>query len=357
MSTSLRRRLGALALVPVLLMVSACGLNIGVTITEEETVDLSTIVWGSEVSETACTDDQYLGSSTIDYETTTTFTTYDGQPACQVLATALPLSEFDADSDSSITITHEGDLYVVDVLQFDAAETLRLYQEVMGETADVQATMSLTFPGKVTEATGSTVQVTGNTVTWDLLQEEGTVHAEGKDSPARPWLWWIVGLGAGLLAALIAVLLVSRARQKKQATATVSAIAAQDYTPLQAYGQPGAQYGQPGQPQGYDQPAYGQAGAQYGQQAQTQTYGQAGAYGQQAQNYDQTQYGQPQGYAPQQYGQAGQAGYGQPGYGQTDQPGYGLTGAQDSQTGQPDQPTQAYGQQDPRPGDPNGYPH
>ncbi|MCL3777770.1 MULTISPECIES: hypothetical protein [unclassified Actinomyces] len=324
MSThSLRRRLAALAILPMVLAMSACGLKYDVTIHEGETVDFSFLAWGSEVTEDSCDDESTMSDS--GYEMTSTFTEHDGQPACQSVAKDLPLSEVNSEG-SPLQVTHKGDLYLVSFEAGDTSSQVDSYEELAGEEfSDFEATLTMTFPGKVTQASGN-AEISGNTVTWNLMEESGTLHAEGKDSAGLP-LTWIIGILVGVLAVagvIVGVVLVSR--KKKAPAGAVPAYPAQGYAPQ--YGQPGQQ---PQAPQGYGQP-----GQQYGQPAQG--YGQPGAQP------------APQSFAPQQPGQAPQ-GYGQPSQ-QAAPPSFAPQ--------QPEQPSQGYGQapqgygQSAQPGSPDG---
>ena len=48
------RRIGALTIIPVVLLLSACGAKYDVTIHDNDTVDFQAIVWGSQVTESQC---------------------------------------------------------------------------------------------------------------------------------------------------------------------------------------------------------------------------------------------------------------------------------------------------------------
>ena len=131
---------------------------------------------------------------------------------------------------------------------------------------EMEVSVSVTFPGRVTEASGN-AEKKGNTVTWtNVLDEKGSLHAVGKDSAGLfgvPWLWIIVGGAVVLVVILVVVILVAKSGKKKKPAA------------------PGAPGGYPGQPMGY---------AQFGQQP----------YNPQQPGYPQQQYpGQP-GQNPQQ---------------------------------------------------------
>ena len=176
---SLRRRLAAVALLPAVLALGACGMKYDITIHEGETVDVSVLMWGSGLSEEMCSQDSTL--SDTGYAMTSTFTEHDGQPACESSATGLTLSQVNGEGDD-IRITHEGGLYVLDADLGDVGGQASSYAELDSEgSSDFESTLTVTFPGEVTEASGNAV-ISGRSVTWNLLEDSGALHAEGKDS-------------------------------------------------------------------------------------------------------------------------------------------------------------------------------
>lgn len=259
------RRVCAVIVLPLVLALGACGVQYNYEITDKDTVNVSMLIWGDQVSESDCTNQNNSKSGTSGITDTNipliyTYTQYNGDPACEAHAADVPVSQFD--SDNNITITHSGNRYVVDINIGDT-ETDSTY-------SDLDASISVTFPGKVTDATGNSVEKDGNTVTWtDITQEKGTVHAEGKDSAGLPWLWIVLGLV--VVAIIAAVVLFLLMQKKKSAGAPMVGAPGQPY-PQQPGGypqpvQPGQPYQQ--QPGGYAQPGQPvQPGQQYPQQAQ-----------------------------------------------------------------------------------------
>ena len=107
---------------------------------------------------------------------TYTFTDHNGDPACQISARGIPVSEFSG-SNNSMSITHNDGKFDVTVPLGDASAKA-LYN-------DSDSSYSVTFPGKVIKASGNAT-IDGNTVTWNnYLEENGDLHAVGKDSPDR----------------------------------------------------------------------------------------------------------------------------------------------------------------------------
>ena len=260
--TSLRR-LGAAALVPFVLALSACGAKYDFTIHENETVDMVAITWGDEMTEEYCT-----ASTDEEYDSTYTFTEYEGKPACEQRAEAIPLSEFAKSDSSESSITHEGDVFVavfdVAAMKSQAEESATLAGT---DTSDIKVTISVTFPGKVTEANGN-AEVDGSTVTWSdvLAESESTLRAEGKDSPFNP-LPIIIGaiVGIVVLIGIIAIIVVASRKKRGGQLPPPGVVAGQPGYQAQPSYQPPTQpgYQQPAQP-GYQaqpgQPGYQQQG-------------------------------------------------------------------------------------------------
>ena len=234
-------------------------------------------------------------------------------------------------SESSENIKHEGDEYIVQTLNFDSIED--------DSSADIS--QSVTFPGKVTQADGGTVE--GTKVSFkdnDKHEVKGKDKApkkaaasskqasteEEEDSGSTPvWVWVLVGVIAVAVVGGVAAAVVMNQRKKNQPQLVAYAAAAQFYDPNQApLGQPGQQPYQPGYAEPYQpgqptpqpyQPSYTDPATQPYQQAQPYQPGYAEPY----------QQGQPTS-QPYQVGQPGQQLY---------QPGYTEPAAQPYQPGQP----------------------
>ena len=234
-----------------------------ITINEADTVDVTTLTWGSSVTESECGDKPTTVGDTS-YEMTSTFTEHDGQPACESVATGVPISEINSSDGAQMTVNHNGDIYAVDIEVGNVSEQVQSYGELSGEDySDFQASLTLSFPGKVTEATGNSPDVSGNSVTWNLMEENGSLHAEGKDSPGLPLLWIGIGLVVILVVVGGVILAVMMSRKKKS-----GAVAGPSFPVQGVPGQPG--FGQQA-PQQFGQAPQGHAPGQYGQ----------GGYGQQ----------------------------------------------------------------------------
>ena len=219
------------------------------------------------------------------------FVEKDGTRTCTMEGTGGSIST------SSKNIKHEGDEYIVQTLNFDS----------ISDEDVTEISQSVTFPGKVTEADGGTVE--GTKVSF---KDNDKHEVKGKDEPAKSaaagssqgaaaeedsgsipvWVWILIGsLAVAIVGGVVGVLVMNQ-RKKKQSQLVAYAAAAQVYDPNQApfgqpmqqpfqpgYAEPAAQPYQPGQPtpQPYQlgqpgqqpyQPGYTDPAAQPYQQAQ-----------------------------------------------------------------------------------------
>ena len=211
------------------------------------------------------------------------FVEKDGTRTCTMEGTGGSIST------SSKNIKHEGDEYIVQTLNFDS----------ISDEDVTEISQSVTFPGKVTEADGGTVE--GTKVSF---KDNDKHEVKGKDEPAKSaaagssqgaaaeedsgsipvWVWILIGsLAVAIVGGVVGVLVMNQ-RKKKQSQLVAYAAAAQVYDPNQApfgqpmqqpfqpgYAEPAAQPYQPGQPtpQPY-QP--GQPGQQLYQPGYTEPY-------------------------------------------------------------------------------------
>ena len=170
------------------------------------------------------------------------FVEKDGTRTCTMEGT-------DSISTSSKNIKHEGDEYIVQTLNFDS----------ISDEDVTEISQSVTFPGKVTEADGGTVE--GTKVSF---KDNDKHEVKGKDKPAKSaaaeedssstpvWIWSLIGsLAVAIVGGVVGVLVMNQ-RKKKQSQLVAYAAAAQFYDPNQApLGQPGQQSYQPGYAEPY----------------------------------------------------------------------------------------------------------
>lgn len=206
---------------PVALAAGDGGMRSDVIIREDEMIAASYVVWGENITEEDCAWSQSLD------EGTPSFTEYNGQPACEVVFEERSVS----DGIGDISVTHEDDLFVLELSQ----PTHPSYYE--DEFSEV--TFTVTFPGKVTEASGN-AEISGNSVTWDLFEEHGTLSAVGGDSAGVPLPWVIGGIAGALVVAgaVVAIVLVARKKKPGAPVYPAQGYAPQGYAP-QGYAQPG----------------------------------------------------------------------------------------------------------------------
>ena len=179
------------------------------------------------------------------------FVEKDGTRTCTMEGTGGSIST------SSKNIKHEGDEYIVQTLNFDS----------ISDEDVTEISQSVTFPGKVTEADGGTVE--GTKVSF---KDNDKHEVKGKDKPAKSaaagssqgaaaeedssstpvWIWSLIGsLAVAIVGGVVGVLVMNQ-RKKRQSQLVAYAAAAQFYDPNQApLGQPGQQPYQPG----YAEPA------------------------------------------------------------------------------------------------------
>ena len=197
------------------------------------------------------------------------FVEKDGTRTCTMEGTGGSIST------SSKNIKHEGDEYIVQTLNFDS----------ISDEDVTEISQSVTFPGKVTEADGGTVE--GTKVSF---KDNDKHEVKGKDKPAKSaaagssqgaaaeedsgsipvWVWILIGsLAVAIVGGVVGVVVMNQ-RKKKQSQLVAYAAAAQVYDPNQApfgqpmqqpfqpaYAEPAAQPYQPGQPgQQLYQPGY-----------------------------------------------------------------------------------------------------
>ena len=171
------------------------------------------------------------------------FVEKDGTRTCTMEGTGGSIST------SSKNIKHEGDEYIVQTLNFDS----------ISDEDVTEISQSVTFPGKVTEADGGTVE--GTKV---AFKDNDKHEVKGKDKPAKSaaaeedssstpvWIWSLIGsLTVAIVGGVVGVLVMNQ-RKKRQSQLVAYAAAAQFYDPNQApLGQPGQQPYQPGYAEPY----------------------------------------------------------------------------------------------------------
>ena len=182
----------------------------------------------------------------------------------------------DMKSSNGEGIKHEGDTFTFDM-------DISGFQDSQYKSSGITSSLSVTFPGEVTEHNGSST-VDGTKVTWkDIITESETnLHAAGKDggsSSISSNMPLILGIGGGALALIIAgvvIALIVSKKKKAAASALPYGAPAAPGQPMQPGYDPTAGYGAAAQT-GYPQQGYGQAvPPQDGQQGYQQPYNNQG---------------------------------------------------------------------------------
>ena len=259
MSTPSRsRRLGVALLTPLVLLLSACGAQIGFTIHDDDTFELTMLVWDDTGSGTltkdTCTESAMGGSSGLPSGTkpTYTFTDHNGAPACEVKTAKAPISSGNKD----LTITHADGRYTF-LMSHSAIENMKKDPQTAAALNLFPVELRVTFPGEVTEVSGNGTKE-GNTAVWKAANKETSeLRAVGADKGGSAVLWIVLGVVGALVVVgvIVAVVVASRRRSKRQAAA--QAAYPSRYAPQQGYSQPAAQgdYQQPDQ-SAYQPPQY-----------------------------------------------------------------------------------------------------
>ncbi|WP_324649341.1 LppM family (lipo)protein [Georgenia sp. H159] len=246
-----RRGVSALLLLPLLLVLAGCfRLDMGLTITEDETVDVSMEVGdltGMATREDLdCSDlESEIGDTPEDVDFTVEEIEDDeGNLGCRIAATGAPL---DTMTGEGMSIEKVDDTFV---FSFDGDET------GMGDTSGMedmpagmepQVSISVTFPGEVIEADG---EIDGNTVTWSGIEAfatggSATGYAAGSGGGAggvSTAVWVVLGVVA-LLAIAALIYLISRKKRGGQSAGTAP-YGGPGYTGQPGAGQPVGGFGQ-----------------------------------------------------------------------------------------------------------------
>lgn len=151
--------------------------NIDVTINEDDTYGYKVAVAREKKDSSVSSNDlkesceESTGSGAL-ANAKATYSEPKGRPTCT-------FSGKDKISESRDLIEHVGDEYIFDTSNGGLSSA----------DSDLDFSLSVTFPGEVTNSDGG--KISGTTVTFD---EPGEYRVTGKDAPAFPWVWVIVGV-------------------------------------------------------------------------------------------------------------------------------------------------------------------
>ena len=209
-------RIAAMSVLSVLVLAGCLRVEMSITLNEDDTATGEFVMavssevaalMGEEEFANAFSADEIEGSTTEPYESEDE--NGDGEPDFVGSVTTFDSIALDEISDSTMAFTREGDDYVVSGTPADPSEDLG-----GEELAGAEATLSVTFPGEVSEHNGT---LEGTTVTWNLLDAPDQLEARGSATAGGGGIpLWIIlvvlgvmGIGIG-----IAIVLVTSTRKK-----------------------------------------------------------------------------------------------------------------------------------------------
>ncbi|MET3367364.1 UNVERIFIED_CONTAM: hypothetical protein ABIE34_000585 [Jeotgalibacillus campisalis] len=254
-----KRALGVVGvLIALMLALTGCvKLNMSVKVNNEKSVDYEVVyaIQKSVLGEKSF--DEFMesngsGSQQMDIPDGATVVDYEDEKYKGKRITAANLDPAkladSSSSDNPFELKKEGDFYVISMGGVTGAGSGDASSSAMAKSMFDEASVTFTFPGKVVEATGATVD--GNTATFDMLSiNESVVQAKAEANAGIPmWIIWVLVAVLVIAAALILLFVLLRKRSARQAPALAGA------TP---YGQPGyaPQQGHAGYAP-HQQPAY-----------------------------------------------------------------------------------------------------
>lgn len=202
------------------LLLSGCGAHYDFVIHDNETADLTYVMWDSSglslITRESCTQEKLEKSTPLPkgVKAVYTFTSHNGQPACQVTAKSVPLNNLQTDI---WTIKHQGGKYVFD-LSPEALSKLGQDDSLpssSGASGGMKISIAVTFPEKVTKSNGRNDD---NKVTWDnVLESPEALHAEGGDGTFH-LQWWMIAMACAVVLLIVigVVMYLLRTRRAKQ---------------------------------------------------------------------------------------------------------------------------------------------
>ena len=207
------------------LLLAGCGAHYDFVIHDNETADLSYVMWDSSglslISRESCTQEKLEKSTPLPkgVKANYTFTSHNGQPACQVTAKSVPLNNLQTDI---WTIKHQGGKYIFD-LSPEALSKLGKDDSLPtspSTSGGMKISVSVTFPEEVTKSNGRNDD---NKVTWDNVMENSeALHAEGGDGTFHLQWWMIATASAVVLLIVVGVVVyLLRTRRARQLNPTL----------------------------------------------------------------------------------------------------------------------------------------
>ncbi|MCK0117652.1 hypothetical protein MWU57_11480 [Isoptericola sp. S6320L] len=219
-----------LAMVGLLALAGCMKVDMDMTLSEDDTVSGSLVMgFSDELATSMGMDPQQLwdqagGEIASDLPEGATQEPYaDGEYTGTTMTfTDVPIEELSGTGTDELSITREGDEYVV-AGTMDMTDDTGQLDSLPGGVADAfDVRLAVTFPGEITDTNGT---VEGSTVEWRPAMGESTeIYARGDAGGglgSGGFPWWIVGVVVGLaVIALVAVLVVRNNRRDGTAAAT-----------------------------------------------------------------------------------------------------------------------------------------
>ncbi|MFE4195521.1 LppM family (lipo)protein [Paenarthrobacter sp. NPDC056912] len=165
------------------------------------------------------------GATVVDYEDEK----YKGKRITAVNLDPAKLAE-SSSSENPFELKKEGDFYVISMGGVTGTDASDPAASSMAKSIFDEATVKFTFPGKVVEAKGATVD--GKTATFNMLSiNETSVQAKAEANAGVPmWIIWILVAVVVVAAALVVLFVLLRKRSAQQTPALAGPA---------PYGQPG----------------------------------------------------------------------------------------------------------------------
>ena len=202
------------------LLLTGCGAHYDFVIHDNETADLTYVMWDSSglslITRESCTQEKLKQSTPLPkgVKATYTFTSHNGQPACQVTAKSVPLNNLQTDI---WTIKHRSGQYIFD-LSPEALSKLGKDDSLPSSpstSAGMKISIAVTFPEEVTKSNGRNDD---NKVTWDNVMESSeALHAEGGDGTFH-LQWWMIATAVAVVLLIVVgvVVYLLKTRRAKQ---------------------------------------------------------------------------------------------------------------------------------------------
>ncbi|MEV7663964.1 hypothetical protein [Paenarthrobacter sp. NPDC089316] len=198
------------------------------------------------------------GATVVDYEDEK----YKGKRITAVNIDPAKLAE-SSSSENPFDLKRDGDFYVMSMGSVTGADASDPQASSMAKSMFDEASVKFTFPGKIVEANGATVD--GNTATFDMLSVNGaSVQVKAEANAGIPmWIIWTLVAVLVVAAALVLLFVLLRRKSARQSPALAGAAPyGQNWNGQAQQGYPAAQQGYAAPQQGYPAPQQGYAAPQ-----------------------------------------------------------------------------------------------